>query len=229
MREVPDVAQRTCAECSAGVEYGGKGQPPKTCGEACTRLRRNRLERSNWRARPPATPRARPTRSRACARCNGSFVVPCGRGRFLYCPSCQTCGVDGCLRPRDDGNWCGMHAARIQRTGEPGPSQPIQAQGWIDPKGYRRFRRDGRHVFEHHLVMERRLGRPLASFEEVHHKNGIRHDNRPANLELWTKPQPAGQRPEDLVDWVVEHYGYIVAQRLRGGQIESMGAAQRDT
>jgi hypothetical protein len=62
--------------------------------------------------------------------------------------------------------------------------------------------------------MEQILGRPLASFETVHHKNGRRADNHPGNLELWTKPQPSGQRPEDLVAWVVEHYPDLVAAAL---------------
>lgn len=35
-------------------------------------------------------------------------------------------------------------------------------------------------------------------------KNGIRDDNRPENLELWTKSQPAGQRVVDLVAWAKE-------------------------
>ena len=61
--------------------------------------------------------------------------------------------------------------------------------------------RKGQYVFEHILVMERLLGRYMIPQESVHHRNGVKDDNRPENLELWTRPQPAGIRVSDAIAW----------------------------
>ncbi len=67
-------------------------------------------------------------------------------------------------------------------------------------------------LLQHRFVMEQVIGRPLLRYEEVHHKNTIRNDNRPENLELWIKKHPGGQRVEDLLEyahWVLDTYGVL--------------------
>lgn len=129
------------------------------------------------------------------------------------------CSVDGCDRSHKTRGYCNMHYLRIKQRGDVGPAGRIERGRYKDSSGYIVVRKSGnRKILEHRLVMEQILGRELAAWENVHHKNGIRDDNRPENLELWCKPQPQGQRPTDLVAWVVEHYRPHVEAALRASR-----------
>ena len=74
------------------------------------------------------------------------------------------------------------------------------------PADYPGAKKNGTYgqILEHRKVMQEMIGRPLIGAENVHHVNGIRDDNRPENLELWSSSQPSGQRVEEKVQWARE-------------------------
>jgi hypothetical protein len=128
----------------------------------------------------------------------------------------RQCSVAGCERQQRARGWCALHYNRWLVEGDPGEPQSRRdyGAGRVDVHGYRWISANGRARREHHVVMEQVLGRRLRPFETVHHRNGLRADNRPENLELWAFAHPPGARVEDLVDWVVNEYADRVLQRL---------------
>ena len=171
----PPAGVRTCSTCSRVFSMELRSHSSKYCSTKCHRQAAN-LRRQE----------------RTCD------------------PSRPKCSLHNCNRPALVKGMCGLHYKRVQG----GSNLPLDAPPASNTKGSGKWRSNGNgyvkrqcggtSIMQHRWVMEQHLGRPLTRKEEVHHINGVRHDNRIENLELWSKSHPYGQRVVDKLAWARE-------------------------
>ena len=125
----------------------------------------------------------KPTRTRGevrkCERCGGDFLHPhfqsrANKKRGKFCSrDCASKQLGGHRNKRGAQSHCwrgGKHVVRGGYIEVYAPEHPLA--------------RGKKYVREHRLVMEKHLGRYLQPYEQVHHRNGVKNDNRLENLEL---------------------------------------------
>ena len=70
------------------------------------------------------------------------------------------------------------------------------------PSGYIEIWTGSKWIGEHRLKMEKKIGRKLLYTEHVHHKNGIRNDNRLKNLVVLTSATHNSlEKPKQVLGW----------------------------
>lgn len=97
------------------------------------------------------------------------------------------------------------HNGKCRRGQKTGPSKS-EYKRRLTKDGYYRVYcahhpfADGRkEMHEHDLVMERKIGRRLMPTECVHHRNGIKTDNRMENLEVMSHSEHSSLHNKELV------------------------------
>lgn len=118
----------------------------------------------------------------ACADCGKErWVAYRLKRKSAIVGKCLSCSLKGKIQPRGEQSHGWKGGRRRSRDGyiviTIFPDNFFYSMG--STRGV-----NGRQVLEHRLVMAKSIGRCLQNWEVVHHKNGVKDDNRIENLEL---------------------------------------------
>lgn len=132
-------------------------------------------------------------------------VCDCGNNFEAYAQNLKAGNTTGC--------GCGREGSNHKFWNSTGKSI-VNGYVLVRHPSHPRANRNG-FVREHIVVMEKVLGRFITESEEIHHKNGIRHDDSEGNLELWNRSHPVGARVEDLVEYSMKILSMYRPELLR--------------
>ena len=112
---------------------------------------------------------------------------------------CKTCGEKFYCYPSQmpKRQYCSMRCRNAdpdRKTREGMGSGLTKVKGYVYQKAKHHPNKNSQgYVMQHRLVTESPIGRFLVANEEVHHKNGVKDDNRIENLEIVLKKTHFGQ------------------------------------
>lgn len=181
LKRVRNAAKRTCHKCGATENLSTTGRA------VCTDCRQSGVLKER-ECKDCSEPFSTRNNSTVCSTCKHL------RQKARVNRRCPKCGVMIDYRAR----YCGTCLPRNPSNAVPVGHKRTESNGYVEvktPNGWMR---------EHVHIMEQHLGRQVIIGETVHHKNGVRNDNRIENLELWAKAQPTGARARDLLAWAHE-------------------------
>lgn len=186
-----------CEACDIEFENGSKWHPNrKYCSRKCCSIAGHR-KRRNLSIK---------NLNLICCVCNTKFTQKRANNTEYCSRECKKLGVS-----RKSRGLCVR-----------GSKKHVKGTGYITTSGYKIISMKHANatkrgqIMEHVFIMSNELGRPINKKETVHHKNGIRSDNRIENLELWSSSHPPGQRVEYKIQWCKEflkQYDYEVIKQ----------------
>ena len=134
---------------------------------------------------------------------NKTGVFFCSQKCYLLSPKKKEWSRDGQLGRKQSPKQISKRINTIrERYGERKMEKSVNWKGgrWKDTSGYIRIKMPNHpsadckgYVIEHRYVMEQKLGKILKRYEQVHHINGIRDDNRIENLEVVQREKHYGR------------------------------------